>query len=402
MHFSILGPLEVTDGERTLALGGVKQRLLLAVLLLHANRVVTPDQLRAELWGETPPATASKSIQIYVSRNRKELGLDRLVTRAPGYLLRVEDDELDATVFERLLAEARSAEPERAAQKLREALALWRGPALADLGYESAVQAEIQRLEELRLTAGEERIDADLAAGRNSELIGELEALIVKHPLRERLRRQLMLALYRASRHAEALQVYRVARHDLVELGLEPSRDLRELERAILRQDRSLDLDALPAPVATAERTIVAVPREPAAAAAVLALAAPLAATAPERALIVACVVAPEAIGLASAALAQAAEGAPAPRRSPPPRPAQTSPGWRARTAPTCWSWRPAARRWTRRTSSCATRPVTWRSWSADRHVPGRCACRSAGCTTTGPRSSWAPGSRAPPAPRCG
>jgi DNA-binding SARP family transcriptional activator len=309
MYFNILGPLEVTDGERALALGGVKQRLLLAVLLLHANRVVTPDQLRAELWGESPPATASKSIQIYVSRHRKELGPDRLLTRGPGYVLRVADDELDAGVFERLLAEARSTEPGRDASKLREALALWKGPALADLAYESAVQAEIQRLEELRLTAGEDRFEADLAAGRNAELIGELEALIVKHPLRERLRRQLMLALYRASRHAEALQVYRAARRDLVELGLEPSRELRDLEQAILRQDPSLDLDEPPVPVAPAERTIVAVPREPASAAAVLALAAPLSATAPLRALIVACVVAPEAIGPASSALAQAADG---------------------------------------------------------------------------------------------
>ncbi len=150
MHFRVLGPLEVADGERVLALGGVKQRLLLVVLVLRANQVVTQDQLRSDLWADTPPATATKSIQVYVSRHRKALGADRLRTHAAGYQLRVDDDELDAAVFERLVAEARLAEPATATSKLREALALWRGPALADLAYESPVQAEIRRLEELR------------------------------------------------------------------------------------------------------------------------------------------------------------------------------------------------------------------------------------------------------------
>ena len=211
MEFRILGPMEVTDREHVLALGGLKQRLLLAVLLLRRNEVVSPDQLRAELWGERPPATAAKSIQVYVSRLRKELGPDKLVTRAPGYVLRVEDSELDAAQFDRLLAEARTADPTRAADQLRTALALWRGPALADLAYEAGVQADIQRLDELRLTALEERIDADLAAGRHGRLIGSWRRWSSKHPLRERLRGQLMLALYRSSRHAEALNVYRSA-----------------------------------------------------------------------------------------------------------------------------------------------------------------------------------------------
>jgi DNA-binding SARP family transcriptional activator len=315
MEFRILGPMEVTDGERLLELGGLKQRLLLAVLLLRRNEVVSPDELRAELWGERPPATAAKSIQVYVSRLRKELGPDKLVTRAPGYLLRVEDSELDAARFDRLLAEARTADLARAADLLRTALALWRGPALADLAYETSVQADIQRLAELRLTALEERIDADLAAGRHGQLIGELDALVVKHPLRERLRGQLMLALYRSSRHAEALNVYRSAQRELSEeLGLEPSRELRRLEQAILRQDSTLDAppDAAERPPerprdtgrAPPDRAILVVPNAPPETDALLALAGPLAAAEPRRELIVACVVAPDAISVATTTLA--------------------------------------------------------------------------------------------------
>jgi DNA-binding SARP family transcriptional activator len=317
MEFRILGPLEVTDGERALALGGVKQRLLLAVLLLRRNELVSPDLLRAELWGERPPATAAKSIQVYVSRLRKELGADKLVTRPPGYALRVEDSELDAAQFDRLLAEARTADPARAADRLRTALALWRGPALADLAYETSVQPDIQRLDELRLAALEERIDADLAGGRHGQVIGELEALVVKHPLRERLRGQLMLALYRSSRHAEALNIYRNAQRELSdELGLEPSRELRRLEQAILRQDPALD--ALPEPTEqpaepprdtaqTPDRAILVVPRAPPDTDALLAIAGPLAATEPRRELIVACVVGPDAISDAASTLSRTA-----------------------------------------------------------------------------------------------
>jgi DNA-binding SARP family transcriptional activator len=244
MEFRLLGPLEVVEGDRSLPLGGHKQRSLLAVLLLHANEVVSSERLIDDLWGEAPPATVAKSIQVYVSGLRKQLGEGRLVTRTPGYVLRVDPSELDAARFERLVAEARSARPERAAEKLREALALWRAPPLADLAYEPFAQQEIARLEELHLGAVEQRIDADLATGRHADLVAELEVLIGRHPQREHLRGQLMLALYRSGRQGEALETYREARTALVEeLGIEPSRRVRELHQAILVQDSSLDLD---------------------------------------------------------------------------------------------------------------------------------------------------------------
>jgi DNA-binding SARP family transcriptional activator len=191
MEFRLLGPLEVVEHDEVLVLGGGKQRALLAILLLHANEVVSTDRLLDDLWGQSPPATAAKSIQLYVSRLRKELGEGRLVTRAPGYALRIEPAELDVAHFERLVGEARAAGPERAAQKLREALGLWRGPPLADLAYEPFAQAQIAELGELRLTALELRIDADLAGGRHAQLVGELEGLVAEHPLRERLWAQL-------------------------------------------------------------------------------------------------------------------------------------------------------------------------------------------------------------------
>jgi DNA-binding SARP family transcriptional activator len=247
MDFRLLGPLEVAEHDRSVVLGGVKQRALLAVLLLHANDVVSTEQLVDEVWGESPPATVAKSIQVYVSRLRKQLGEGRLVTRAPGYLLRVDPSELDVACFERLAAEAEDAQPKVAGEKLRRALALWRGPPLADLAYEPFARAEIARLEELRAAALEQRIEADLALGRHSQLVGELEGLVREHPLRERLRGQLMLCLYRCGRQAEALESYQAARRVLVEeLGIEPGRQLRELHQAILRQDPGLDL----APVA--------------------------------------------------------------------------------------------------------------------------------------------------------
>ena len=247
MDFRLLGPLEVAEHDRSVVLGGVKQRALLAVLLLHANDVVSSEQLVDEVWGESPPATVAKSIQVYVSRLRKQLGEGRLVTRAPGYLLRVDPSELDVACFERLAAEAEDAPPKVAGEKLRRALALWRGPPLADLAYEPFARAEIARLEELRAAALEQRIEADLALGRHSQLVGELEGLVREHPLREHLRGQLMLCLYRCGRQAEALESYQAARRVLVEeLGIEPGRQLRELHQAILRQDPGLDL----APVA--------------------------------------------------------------------------------------------------------------------------------------------------------
>ena len=253
MQFRLLGPLEVVDdGDRSLALGGRKQRSVLAVLLLHANDVVATERLVDEVWGDAPPATVAKSIQVYVSRMRKELGDGRLVTRPPGYALHVEPSELDLACFQALVAQAAGADPATAAAKLREALALWRGPALADLAYEPFAQAHAAQLEELRFSALEQRIDADLAAGDHARLVGELEALAAQHPLREQLRGQLMLALYRSGRQADALEAYQAARTTLVEeLGIEPGRTLRELHQAILGQDEELEL---PAPAEVHER----------------------------------------------------------------------------------------------------------------------------------------------------
>jgi len=233
MEFRILGPLEVLSDGRALDLGGQKQRVLLAVLLLEANRVVSSDRLIEALWPEEPPNTAQKALQVYVSQLRKLLGRERVETKAPGYLLRVADGELDLQRVEQLREESR----------LSEALSLWRGAPLSDLAYERAVQGEIGRLEELLTVCLEDRIDADLDRGRHSEVIGELERLVGDHPLRERLREQLMLALYRSGRQAEALDAYQETRRVLVEeLGIEPGPRLRQLEQAILRQDPSLEV----------------------------------------------------------------------------------------------------------------------------------------------------------------
>jgi DNA-binding SARP family transcriptional activator/streptogramin lyase len=247
MEFRILGPIEAVESGRSVALGPAKQRALLAVLLVQANEVVSIDRLIDELWGERPPAKAAKSVQVYVSQLRKVLGDGRLETSGRGYVLHVQPGALDSERFQGLLAEGREAlaraEASRAAETLRAALALWRGPALSDVAYEPFAEAEIARLEELQLGALEERIDADLALGRHAELVAELEDLVRAEPLRERLRGQLMLALYRSGRQAEALDAYREARRVLVErLGLEPSRALQELERAILRQDEALEV----------------------------------------------------------------------------------------------------------------------------------------------------------------
>jgi YVTN family beta-propeller protein len=252
MEFRILGPLEVRDGERPIEIGGRKPRALLAVLLLHANEVVSTDVLIDELWGETPPATAAKTLQAHVSRLRKTLGGDaesnsggRVETRGQGYLLRVASGELDAEAFRTMLEASRGAladgDPESAADGIRDALALWRGRPLADFAYESFAQAEIARLDELRLAAKEEWIEAQLALGRHAELVPELKTLVSANPLRERLLGQLMLALYRSDRQAEALHAYEEGRRALAEeLGLEPSERLRSLERRILEHDPGL------------------------------------------------------------------------------------------------------------------------------------------------------------------
>src|SRR5262245_12417244 len=202
VEFRILGPLEVFEGDRAVDVGGAKQRALLAILLLHANEVVSTDRLIDALWEEEPPETGRKALQVYISQLRKLLGRERIETRPPGYRLRVAEGELDRERCERLLGDG---EPGMA-------LALWRGNPFADFAYEPFAQAEIARLEELRLTCLEERIESDLGAGRGSALIGELEALVEEHPLRERLRAQLMLALYRSGRQAHALEVYQQAR----------------------------------------------------------------------------------------------------------------------------------------------------------------------------------------------
>ena len=255
VDYRILGPLDVCDGDRNLELGGDKQRALLAILLLHANELVSADRLIDDLWGEHPPPTALKTVQAYVSRLRKTLdhvgapsGTPRgaLLTRGHGYLLRVESGELDVDRFRGLVEQGRQAlaagEPELAAHHLREGLSLWRGPALGEFTYDAFAAPAIAQLEELQLGALEDRIDADLALGRQHDLVGELTELVERHPLRERLRGQLMLALYRCGRQAAALGVYQEFRRALSEqLGLDPSSSLGDLESAIHARDASLD-----------------------------------------------------------------------------------------------------------------------------------------------------------------
>jgi DNA-binding SARP family transcriptional activator len=243
MEFRILGPFEVALGERRLALRGGRQRALVAMLAIHANEVVSKDLLIEELWPNEEFDAALNTLQVTVSRLRKALhssgGEERLVTKPPGYLLRLAPEELDAGVFERLLGEGRAdlaqGELEQALGHLQQALALWRGDALADFRYERFAQAAIARLEELRHVCLEERVEAELALGRHDALVPELEALVHDHPLRERLRSQLRLALYRCGRQEEALELYRETRNRLrEEIGLEPSPELQELQRQIL------------------------------------------------------------------------------------------------------------------------------------------------------------------------
>ena len=242
MQFRILGPLEVERTGRPLTLGGAKQRAVLAVLLLRANRVVSRDRLVDAVWGERAPETAYSALQGYVSALRKTLGADLILTRAPGYVLETAPTSVDLGRFESLVAEGSTAlaagKAGRASARLCEALDLWRGEPLADLDSLGFVQIERVRLGELRLSAIEERLDADLALGRDAELVAEIRVLVGEHPLRERLRAQLMLALYRSGRQAEALDVYQQGRRLLAEeLGLEPGEALKRLEHAILEHD---------------------------------------------------------------------------------------------------------------------------------------------------------------------
>jgi DNA-binding SARP family transcriptional activator len=242
LEFSLLGPLELSRDGEPQPLTGQKQRAVLAILLLRAGEVVSTDFLLDALWGEQPPRTATTSLQNFVSQLRKLVGADVLVTKPPGYVLRVAPEQVDFERFRRLVEAAGPTEPDERGALLRQALSLWRGAPLADLSFEAFAQPEIARLEELRLGALEQRVDADLDAGRHRDLVSELERLVTAHPLRERFRAQLMLALYRAGRQAEALHVYQDARRALIEeLGIEPGPALQQLHASILRQESGLD-----------------------------------------------------------------------------------------------------------------------------------------------------------------
>jgi DNA-binding SARP family transcriptional activator len=241
MEFRILGPLELWHEGGEVSLGGPKPRALLAVLLLHPNELVPADRLIEELWSEDSRERAA-ALRVNVARLRKALPPGVLTTRSPGYLVRVEPGELDLHRFERLVDEGRSLLARGlaadASARLRDALSLWRGPALADFAYESFAQAAIARLEEIRLAAVELRIDADLALGRHHELVGELEALVAEHPLRERLRRDLMLALYRSARQADALDAYRDAPSSTSSGSIRARRSRRWSARSFARTRR--------------------------------------------------------------------------------------------------------------------------------------------------------------------
>ena len=256
MEFRILGGLEAHDGERGVALGGMLQRKLLATLLLNAGRSVAVEDLIDSVWQEQAPKTAPHAIEVYVSRLRKVVGNDRLVRSGHGYRLDVDGDDVDAIRFEQLVelgsAEHKAGSHKRAAEVLRDALALWRGEPLADMDFGPEMRAVVARLDRLRLDALETRIDADLACGRDAGLVTELEDLVEAEPLRERLRGQLMLALYRDGRQADALRVFGDTRRTLRdELGLEPSRALQQLERDILNHAPELDHRAPPVHVPT-------------------------------------------------------------------------------------------------------------------------------------------------------
>ena len=242
MEFRLLGPLEVLSHGRTLELGGQKQRALLAVLLLEANRVVSRERLIDALWEDRPTATAQKALQVYVSHLRKVLGRERVVSHPAGYSLRADPDEVDLEQFRQLVRAGRP----------RDALLVWRGVPLADFAQHRFAQADIARLDELHVGCLELRIALDLEEARHADLVGELEALVREHPLRERLRELLVLTLYRCGRQADALAAYQDARRTLVEgLGIEPGKPLRDLHQAVLRQDASLDS----VPPAAAERS---------------------------------------------------------------------------------------------------------------------------------------------------
>jgi DNA-binding SARP family transcriptional activator len=238
----VLGPLELERDGTRVELAAPRQRETLVLLLLEANRVVAADRLLDVLWGEQPPPTALASLRNTISQLRKELGADAIETRPPGYLLRIDENRVDLARFERRVAAAREASAGERARLLREALAEWRGPPLPELRYEAGFEGEIRRLEELHVAAREDLFDAELEAGADAALIPTLESLITEQPHRERLRGQLMVALYRSGRQVDALEVYQDARRALADgLGIEPGPALRRLHGAILRQEEGLD-----------------------------------------------------------------------------------------------------------------------------------------------------------------
>jgi DNA-binding SARP family transcriptional activator len=306
LGFSVLGPVEATLDGWPLVLGGTRQRALLALLLVRANEVVPGSRLIDEIWGDDPPPSAQNILQGYVSDLRKVLGRGTIETRGRGYALLVDARRLDLHRFEALVGRAAREEPVSAASTLHEALALWRGPALADVRDEIFMAPFAARLEELRLLALERRIAADLQCGRHREVVGELEQLIAEHPLRESLSSSLMLALYRAGRQAEALETCRALQRRLAdEIGIEPSPAMQRLQTGILRQDASLDL----AEPEQLERSLLVALRESDHAETLLDVAASLAKRPPKELIITRSVGRSEELA-AAAALAQAERAA--------------------------------------------------------------------------------------------
>jgi len=291
LEFRVLGPLEVLVRGTPARIGGPRQRALLAILLAHANEVVPVARLVDEVWGDDPPVTAGNVLQTYVSQLRKALGRDTITTRGKGYVVAVADGALDLRVFERRAgAGARALADGRfgaAAEEFRAALALWRGPALSDLADEPCARTIGARLDELRVVALERAIEAELACGRDAELLAELDELVARHPLHERFRAQQMLALYRCGRQADALEAFQSARRTLVaELGLEPGAALRDLQGAILAQDPAL-APARALPIAADPRRVMAAAFARASLPALAALGGPLA-SGSERELVIA------------------------------------------------------------------------------------------------------------------
>jgi DNA-binding SARP family transcriptional activator len=243
LELFVLGPLEARTSGRPLALGGPRQRALLARLIVSVGEVVPAQRLIDDVWDAAPPASGANTLHVHIARLRRTLGRAVLKTVPPGYALRVAADRIDARRFETAVTRATRLAPATGASELRDALSLWRGPPLADVA-EPFARVEAARLQELRLLALEAKVDAELALGRHRELVPELENLVAAEPLCERIRAQLMTALYRSGRQADALRVFREGRRTLVaELGIEPAPLLRRLEQAILAQDPSLDLE---------------------------------------------------------------------------------------------------------------------------------------------------------------